>query len=77
MGASFWIRRYFLVLAGAFAIIGGAQFLKGHTPRYSITQGLVWGAISAAVFLAAQVYRFRKGRQCAACPVPPEGPKAK
>ncbi|HEX5236302.1 MAG TPA: hypothetical protein VFW25_13330 [Silvibacterium sp.] len=74
MGAPFWIFRFLFVFAGAAPIIAGAQFLKGHTVRYSIGQGLIWGAITAAVYVAALLYQRRKGRQCATCPVPPEIP---
>ena len=62
-------RLFLAVFVGAFAIIGGAQFLKGHTLNYSVTQGLLWGAISAAIFVAAHYYRRRKGQRCVVCEV--------
>jgi hypothetical protein len=67
MGVSFWVRRFLVVFAGAGAIICAAQFLKGHGLRYSVLQGLIWGAISSAIVVAAGLYRVRAGRQCAAC----------
>lgn len=70
MGTSFWIRRFSLVFAAAVVIIAGAQFAKGHTLRYAVTQGLLWGAISSAIYLGALFYRIRKSRQCAICPAP-------
>lgn len=67
MSVSFWVCRFLVVFAGAGAIICAAQVLKGHTLHYSIVQGLIWGAISSVIFVAAGLYRFRAGRQCAAC----------
>lgn len=71
-GAPHWIRLFLAVFAGAFAVIAGAQFLKGHTLNYSVTQGLLWGAISSAIFVAAHYYRRRKGRRCVMCEVATE-----
>jgi len=65
MAPFFWIRRFFLVFAAAVAVIGGAQFLKGQTVRYAVSQGLLWGITTAAIYLAAAIYRFRRGCACA------------
>ena len=71
MSPFFWIRRYLLAFAAAFAVIGGAQYLKGHALRYAIIQGLIWGVITAAIYLAAAIHRFRKGCDCADLPPAP------
>lgn len=70
MNAQFWIRRYLVAFLAAFAVIGFAQFLKGHTLRYSITQAIIWGIITAGVYISAAIYRFRKGQHCALCDIP-------
>ncbi|MGH9586423.1 MAG: hypothetical protein ACRD3F_05690 [Acidobacteriaceae bacterium] len=71
MNPLFWIRRYLLAFVSAFVVIGGAQYLKGHTLRYAITQGLIWGTITAAIYVAAAIHRFRKGCACADLPQSP------
>jgi uncharacterized membrane protein len=70
MGPSFWLRRYLLVFAAACVIIACAQALKGHDTGYAVTQGVVWGLVTAAVYLAALYYRIRKGQKCAVCDDP-------
>ena len=50
------------MLAGAFVVIAGAQLLKGNTLEYALSEGLLWSAISAAIFTAARAYRLRKGQ---------------
>ena len=78
MSTKFWIHRFILVFAAALVIISGAQLLKGHTLEYSVTEGLLWGIITAAVFTAGQIYKSRKGQHCAMCgdtPLPPTGEK--
>jgi hypothetical protein len=72
MGTAFWIRRFLLVFAGALVIITGAQLAKGNTLEYSLTEGLLWSAVTAAVFTAARIYKSRKGQHCAICADTPE-----
>lgn len=72
MGTTFWIRRFTLVFIAACVVIACAQWLKGHTLSYSITQGLVWAAVSASVFTAARIYQSRQGQHCAICRDTPE-----
>jgi len=72
MGTAFWIKRYLVVLAGAFAIICAAQLLKGHDLAYSATQGAIWGVISSAIFLAVRIHKSRKKQHCALCRDTPE-----
>lgn len=72
MGTAFWVKRFLVVLAGAFAIIGGAQLLKGHDMAYAATQGAIWGLVGAAVFTGARIGQARKGRHCALCRDTPE-----
>jgi len=72
MGTAFWIKRYLVVLAGAFAIICAAQLLKGHDLEYSATQGAIWGVISATIFIAVRIHKSRKKQHCALCRDTPE-----
>lgn len=72
MGMAFWIRRFVVVLVGAFVVIAAGQLLRGHTPEQAATQGLVWAAVSTAVFIAARIHQSRQGRHCALCRDTPE-----
>jgi hypothetical protein len=72
VGAAFWVRRFVVVFAGAFVVIAGVQFLKGHTLDYSVTEGLLWSVITATVFTAARIYQSRKQQHCAICRDTPE-----
>jgi len=72
MGTAFWIKRYLVVLAGAFAIICAAQLLKGHDLEYSATHGAIWGVISAAIFTAVRIHKSRNKQHCALCRDTPE-----
>ena len=72
MGTAFWIKRFLVVLAGAFVIICGAQLLKGHELAYAATQGGIWGLVSAGIFTAVRFRQARKGQHCALCRDTPE-----
>jgi hypothetical protein len=72
MGIAFWIRRFLLVFAGALVIISGAQLAKGHTLEHSLTEGLLWSAVTAAVFVAVRIHKSRKGQHCAICADTPQ-----
>ncbi len=72
MNTTFWIKRFLTVLTGAFVIITAAQVLKGRDILYSLTQGAVWGLITACVFTAARLFQSRRGQHCAICKDTPE-----
>lgn len=72
MGTAFWIKRFLVVLAGAFTIISVAQALRGHSLEYSVTQGAIWGVIGTAIFTVARFRQARKGQHCALCRDTPE-----
>ncbi|WP_039914239.1 hypothetical protein [Cellvibrio mixtus] len=72
MGAKFWVKRFFVVLCGAFIIICGAQILKGNSLSYSINQGGMWAFISASVFTISRIYQAGRGQYCAICKDTPE-----
>jgi hypothetical protein len=72
VGTGFWIKRFLTVLAGAFAIICGAQLLRGHGLAYSAAQGAIWSVISATAFTVARFFQARRGQHCAICNDTPE-----
>jgi len=72
VGTKFWVKRFFVVLCGAFIIISGAQMLKGHDFIYCITQGLLWSVITATIFVLGRIYQSRRGQHCSICQDTPE-----
>jgi hypothetical protein len=72
MGTTFWVRRFLLAFVVATFVITGSQLLRGRGLSYSLTQGLIWAAISASVFTVARIYQSRKGDHCAICRDTPE-----
>ena len=76
MNLRHWLRLYASSFACAFVVIALAQAAKGHSLRYALVQGLIWATITAAVFVAAAIHRWRRARYCALCgdaPIPFEG----
>lgn len=65
MVTAFWIRRIFTVLLLVGVIVALAQWAKGHTFQYAITEAAIWGCISAAVFTVARIYQSRRKLHCA------------
>ena len=76
MGTNFWIKRFLIILLGAFVIISTAQLLKGRSLPYSTTQGAIWGLITATIFTVGRMYQSRRGQHCAICQDTPEMQKA-
>ncbi|WP_130620070.1 hypothetical protein [Dyella amyloliquefaciens] len=72
MGTAFWVKRFFVVMLGAAAIISLVQWLKGHGLEYALVQGVLWGAISATIFVSARIYQSRRGMHCSICKDTPE-----
>ncbi len=72
MGTTFWIKRFFVVLAAAFVIISVVQAFKGHELAYSVTHGAIWGVLSTTVFTVARFFQARRGQHCALCKDTPE-----
>jgi len=69
---TFWIKRFFTVLMGAFVVIGVVQMLKGHDVPYSVTQAAIWSVAAATVFTVGRLYQSHRGRHCAICKDTPE-----
>jgi hypothetical protein len=72
MGTAFWIKRFLVVLAGAFAIISLAQAIRGRSFEYAAMQGAIWGVIGATIFTITRFRQARKGQHCALCRDTPE-----
>lgn len=72
MSKQFWIKRFLIVLAGAFGLICMAQVLRGHDLGFAAVQGAIWGAAGAVIFTAARYVQARKGQHCALCKDTPE-----
>ena len=67
MDKAFWIKRYLVVLAIAFAIIVAGQLLQQRTMEHALFEGAVWGPLAAAIFIAVRIVRSRLGQACAMC----------
>jgi hypothetical protein len=81
MGTAFWIRRFFLALAIAFAVIAASHLVRGRGIEYAVTQGAIWSVISATIFTVGRYFQARRGQHCAICRDTPEmqqqhGPQA-
>ena len=72
MSPTFWIKRFFVVLLGAFVIISLAQGLKGRPWLDAIREGAIWGPITAVIFTVARIIQARRGQHCAICKDTPE-----
>jgi hypothetical protein len=81
MGTAFWIRRFFAVLAIAFAVIAASHLVRGRGIDYAVTQAGTWSVISAIIFTVGRYFQARRGQHCALCRDTPEmqeqrGPQA-
>ena len=62
-----WSRRFAIIFGIAFVTIAGAQLLRGRSVEHAVFHSLMWSAVSAAIFVAAQAYRERGKERCAIC----------
>ncbi len=72
MSVKFWIKRFLVVLSGAFVLISAVQFLKGHDLNDALTEGVIWGLVTSTVFTVARYFQARRGQHCAICKDTPE-----
>lgn len=72
MGTRFWIKRFFVVFAGAFIVIALTQWLKGHSLDYAAREAALWGGIAATIFTVSRFIQTRNGQHCAICQDTPE-----
>ena len=59
MGMSFFVRRFLWAFVIATVVIGLAQYLKGHPMDYAVREALIWGLISALVYISVLAYKLR------------------
>ena len=64
---AFWIRRYFVVAGLAFVLLVAIGLLKGREFERVLIESLLWGVVTAAVFIAARYRQASKGKACALC----------
>jgi hypothetical protein len=72
MGAFFWIRRFFLALVVAFAVIATSHLVRGRGLNHAVTEAAIWSVLSAAVFTVGRYFQARRGQHCAICRDTPE-----
>lgn len=72
MGTAFWVRRYFFVWGSSLLIIAGAHLVRGRGISYAISEGALWGLITATVFVGARIWQSRRKQHCAICRDTPE-----
>ena len=72
MKPSFWIKRFLLVLLGAFAFLLGAALLRSRPLHQALTESGAWAVIATSIFIAGRVYHSRRGEHCALCGDTPE-----
>ena len=68
----FWIRRWCLAFVVAGLVIAASHWLRQRGLDYAVREGLLWGAITASVFVAARLWQSRRGQHCALCRDTPE-----
>jgi uncharacterized membrane protein len=64
MGITFWIKRFVLSFVVAFAVLLVVQWLKRGSIHEAITYGLLWGAITAAVYTLVGYIRYKRNPAC-------------
>lgn len=59
-----WIIQYLIAVPVVALLLGGVQMLKGRELDYAVEFGLLWGVISATIFVATRIYYYKKGLYC-------------
>lgn len=67
-----WLIQYVIAIPIAGLLLMAVQLLKGRDIDYAIEFGLLWGIISASIFLGSRIYYFKKGLYCKVCADLPE-----
>ena len=67
MGFPYWLKRWVQAFVAAFVVIAGVQFFKTQDAMYALEQGALWAFVTATVFVASAIYRFRKSQPCLLC----------
>lgn len=64
MGATFWAKRFLVVLAVAFVVLVGTELVKGHSQMAALRFAGLWGLATATVFTLAGYIRFKRNPAC-------------
>lgn len=67
MRITFWIRRFLLVFCLVFTVLACVHLLRGDELLYSLKESLLWGIITANIFVASRIYNAKQGKQCTLC----------
>lgn len=73
MGIAFWIRRFILIFCLVFIVLACVHLLRGHELLFAMKESLLWGIITANVFVASRIYNAGSGRYCDLCNDTPPG----
>lgn len=60
----FWVKRLAVSLILAGCVLAVVQHAKGHTWADAIRYGVLWGAVTAAVFTGVGYLRYRRNPAC-------------
>lgn len=72
MGVRFWIKRFFLVAAGAFLVLLLVERLKSHGWHAAFAFSSFWALATATVFIGTRMYYASRGVACPMCKDLPE-----
>ena len=67
MGFVFWLRRFVLIFTLVFTVLICVHLLRGHELIFTLKESLLWGIISANIFVVSRIYDSRRGRHCVLC----------
>ena len=62
-----WLRWLLSAFAIAFPVIVLSHVLRDRPLNHALSEGLVWGGISAWIYVLGRINNVRRGRQCALC----------
>jgi len=62
-----WIRWLLSAFAIVFPVLFATYLLRGQTLSHALSESLVWGGISAWVFVLGKINNVRRRRRCAMC----------
>ncbi len=62
-----WLRWLLAAFSVAFPVILVSHVLRDRPLHYAVSEALIWGGISAWIYMVGRIYNVRRGRQCALC----------
>ena len=69
-----WIKRFAFVFSAVAIVLTTVYLLRGRAPADALGEAALWSAIAAAIVVATQVVRQRRGETCAICEDAPAEP---